>query len=387
MGWIEGKSYTTETDSKNSSQTPLLIGDDFTGEGVKNEYASVMVVLSTDQNGTLYCEFSIDGQNWDTSLSFNYDTARINPPHIFEKGSRYFRVRFVNDSGVDQTYFRLGTYYGSFQKLTSPINGTLSENYDALVVRPTDYKSEVAMNKRQGRSVVNKFGFNKDVDTGGAEIVASFGGSFDPLVNIMSTVQTFNINYDNSLDGSGTSGALSLLITYLGDDFLEKTAVHVLGSTGSDTTSFEGLGINRALVLSNGGTPYNVGNIDIEASVDNTIQARIPIESGVTEQCILHTQINHNFLVDYVSLNTLKLSGGGSSPRVVFKMFSYSRVTQTRYNVLERDIDTDVVNDIEVTFPTPLVFGGREVIYLEAETNNNNTEVIARFSGVQERIS
>ena len=89
----------------NSSNTPLSDGQSFVGQGERNFCESVMVTVATDQNGTLYAEFSIDGINWDTPLSFNYRTDRINPPHIFEKAPRYFRVRFTNDSGEDQTYY------------------------------------------------------------------------------------------------------------------------------------------------------------------------------------------------------------------------------------------------------------------------------------------
>lgn len=91
------------------------------------------------------------------------------------KGKRYFRVRFTNDSGTDQTYLRLYTYYGSFQKLTSPISGTLAPDYDSLVVRPTDYRYEVALGLRQKEVTWNKFGYNDDVD-GTEEVIAAFGG-------------------------------------------------------------------------------------------------------------------------------------------------------------------------------------------------------------------
>lgn len=134
----------------NSSTETLTDGATFTGTGELNNQPDVMVQVTTDQDGTLYCEFSNDGTNWDTSLSFTYDASRINPPHIFVKGSRYFRVRFTNGNDGEQSYFRLYTYYGEFNKLTAPINGTLAETYDALTTRPTDYHYEIALGKRQG---------------------------------------------------------------------------------------------------------------------------------------------------------------------------------------------------------------------------------------------
>lgn len=371
----------------NSSELILTAGSTFTGESEFNNYHSVLVWVVTDQEGTLYVEFSVDGENWDTSLNFNYQTDRINPPHIFEKGSRYFRVRFTNDSASDQTYFRLSVSYGNFNKLTSPINGTLAESYDALVVRPTDYKYEVAMSKRQGRTTVNNFGHNLDVDIGAFEIIASFGGAFDPTTDIITSAQTFTITYNNTTDGLGQTGALSLLFTYIDENFLSKTSIHTLGNTGSDVTSFEGLGINRCLVFSNGGLGYNANDITITATIDGTTQAQIPAEDSVTQQLIYHTQINHNLLMDYWQINTRRLTTGGTDIRYTVKIYSWSRVTLTRYEVYRFDGTTRLLTDISELPSQPLIFGGREVIWFEAETDTNNTIFNGRFSGIEERVT
>lgn len=375
----------TNSNSNNSTQ-PLDNGETFTGAWEYNDASDVMVFVKTDQNGTIYCDFSPDGSNVDSTLSFVYDTTRINPPHILVKASRYFRVRFTNDSGSNQTYLRLDCSFGSFNKLTAPINGTLSENYDATVVRPTDYYSEVAMGKRQGRTVVNKWGVNNDVDTGTEEVVSSWGGAFDPSTDVMTTAQTFTITYSNASDGSTQSGARSLLITYIDENYKSQTATHTLGSSGSDITSFTGFGINRAVVLSNGGAGWNVQNITITATSDGTTQAQIPSLASVTQQMIYHTQINHTLLADWLFLNALKI-GGGSNPIVTFKIYSWSRVTETRYKVFEYRIDTADKESIELKPSQKFAFGGREVIWITATTTVDNTQVTARLSGIEERVS
>lgn len=372
----------------NSTDTLLGIAGTFTGTAERDlTYTSIGVSVATDQNGVLKVEFSENGTDWDTSLSFNYNTSRINPPHIFEHLGRYCRVIFENDSGSAQTYLRLQTSFGNFEKLTAPINGTLAENYDAIAVRPTEYKYEVAMGKRQGNSTVNKFGYNKDIDTASAEVVASFGGSFDPMADVIGTAQTFTITYDDTVDGLGTTGATQLLIDYLDADFNLQQGVHVLSNTGSDVTSFSGLGINRTVLIANGGDGFNNADITITATTDATTQAQIPAESSTTQQCIFHTPINHNLLTDWVKVNALKIAGGGGSPRVTIRAYSWSRVTSTRYNVLEIEIDTDVENTLLLNPSQPFVIGGREVLYFTAETDSNNTSVSARFSGILSRIS
>jgi len=278
-----------------------------------------------------------------------------------------------------------------FNKLTSPINGTVAENYDASIVRPTDYKSEVAMGKRQGRTVWNKFGYNLDVDVG-TEIIASWGGTFNPNTAIISTSQTFTITYDGtgggSTDGAGTTGATSLLISYIDENFLAQSAIHTLETDGSDVTSFSGVGINRAIVLSNGGLGWNANAITFTATSDGTTQAQIPALGSVTQQCIFHTQIGHNFLADYLRFKILKPSGGGSGNGFLVG-YSWSRVTETRYEVLREAYATSTTQDttIELTPSQKFVIGGREVLYFVLENNSGaNTVVQGRFSGIEERI-
>ena len=389
MGYTENVKQ--KLSAVNSTSTPLNTGTTFTGTGELNSFEDVMVTIATDQDGTLYMEFSPDGTNWDSSLIFYYNTARINPPHILVKGYRYYRTRFTNTSASNQTYLRLDTFFGAFNKLTAPINGTLAENYDAIVTRPNDYIHEVTMGKRQGRTAWQKFGYNSDVDAASPEIIASFGGAFNPTTAVLTSAQTFTITYDGtgggSTDGAGTTGATQLLFYYIDSNYKAATGIHTLETDGSDVTSFTGFGINRVVVYANGGLGWNANDITITGTTSGTIQALIPSLDSVTQQCLFHTQINHNFLLKGIYVNVLKLTKGGNASRVIIKIYSWSRVTNTRYEVFKKTFDTDSINILEFNFQVPLVFGGREVIYMEATTDVDNTSVAGRFIGIEERIS
>lgn len=372
----------------NSTTTPLNDGETFTGTFEYVATDAILVSIKTDTSGTLYVDFSPDGTNVDSTLSFNYQTDRIFVPIPLSKTGRYTRVRFANDSGSNQTYLRLLTVHGKYSPLTSTLNGAVSENFPAQVVRPTDYFHEVAMSKRQGHSIMDNFGENADVDTGGEEVVASFGGAFDPTTAVMDTAQTFTVSYTSATDGSTANGARILLVTYLDADYLQQTAYHTLGSTGTDVTSFSGLGINRLVVVSFGSSSSTVAGsaITFTATSDGTTQAVIDAGKSVTQQLIFHTQINHNLLLRRVYLAADKDSGGGS-PKITFRLYSYSRVTGGVYRVRKYLMNTSVKDSEELIYNIPLVFGGREVIYLTASTSANNTTVSADFQGTQERVS
>lgn len=375
----------TENSVKNSSTTALNDGQTFTGTAEQiTQWPSLFVFVNTDQNGVLYVEFSTNGTNWETSLSFQYNTGRINPPHIFEIGGRFVRIRFENNSGSNQTYFRLITQYGTFSKLTSPVNGTLAENYDATVVRPTDYHYEVAMSKRQGRTTVNKWGYNSDVDTGGEEVIARQGGS----VAIMTTADTLDVVSDSANDAAAGTGAQTILISGIDANALSQTEIVTLNGVTPVTTVNTWLGVNRVVVLSSGSLQANAGNITLDDTLNAVgIQAYVPSGESVTHQAIFHTQVNHNLLADWLWINCRKLSGGGTPPRVTIRGWSYSRVTDTFYQVFRVDIDESVENTKELKPSQPFVIGGREVLYFTAETDTNNTVVNCRFSGIEERVN
>ena len=232
-------------------------------------------------------------------------------------------------------------------------------------------------------SIVNKFGYNIDIDTASEEVVASFGGAFDPSTAVMSSAQTFTVTYNNTTDGSTATGARMLQFSYIDENFAAQTAFHTLGSTGSDVTSFTGVGINRVVVVSYGGDTTNGNDITITATTDATNQAQIPAGKSVTQQCIYHTPINRTLNLNFLQVSTLKLSGGGGSPVVNVIGYSYSRVTGGRYAVIDIELDTSVENNIVINYTEPITFTGREVIYFEATTDVNNTKVSLRFSGVE----
>lgn len=163
----------------NSSTATLASGATYTGTGEQNSYSDVMVTVTTDKDGTLWMEFSPDGTNWDSSISYAYDPNSINPPHVLVKGKRYFRVRFKNTSASGQTYLRVDTWFGQFNKLTSSLNSAVSQTMDATVVRPIDFNLLIAKGLYQGHTNTVKDGINRDIDTGSVpEDVWGGGGTY-----------------------------------------------------------------------------------------------------------------------------------------------------------------------------------------------------------------
>lgn len=242
-----------------------------------------------------------------------------------------------------------------------------------------DFNYRVALGEVTNASTWNKFGYNSDVDTASTEIIAEFGGTF----SIMTSADTLDVVSSSAQDGVAGTGALSIQLTGIDANHLEQTEIVTMNGITPVTTSNSWLGINRAVVISSGTNDANVGTITIDDTAGTVgVQAEIPIDESVTQQLIFHTQIDYKFLVDWLWLHVTKLSGG-SAPKVTIVGHSYSRVTDTVYEVFRTTIDSSVENTEQFNFSQPFVIGGREVLYFTADTDTNNTEVVGRFSGIE----
>ena len=104
------------------------------------------------------------------------------------------------------------------------------------------------MSKIQGRSTWNKFGYNEDIDTGSEEIIASFGGTF----NIMTTDDRLSIVSSSTNDSSAGTGANSIAIIGIDQDYNSVTEYITLNGTTSVRSVNSFLGVNRAYVISSG---------------------------------------------------------------------------------------------------------------------------------------
>lgn len=153
-------------DSNNSTSTPLNSGITFTGIATDvSAYPGVVFSCKTDTHSTIYAEFSTDGTNWDSSLSYGL-YPNVNEVHRLKRSKKYFRIRITNDSASNQTYLRLQTIAGSDGILTSALNSTVYDDADAILVRPLDFNLMVAEGLYYDRNNTIKDGYTPVMSTG-----------------------------------------------------------------------------------------------------------------------------------------------------------------------------------------------------------------------------
>lgn len=380
-GWREdlAKRFGTVS-TANASTTLITNGSNYTGawEDVSG-YDSLTVAVKTDQNGYFEIQFSPDGVNQDSTLTRYYRTSQIEAPHRFTITRQYFRVVFYNNSGSDQTFLRLQCLFGLKGDLNAPIDSTLAQDFDSVSVRPTDFTAEVALGRRQGSTTWSKFGYNTDVDAATPEVLASFGGAFNQK---LIPGETLDIVSTSANDASPSGTGVRLLVIFGVDaNWDEVTEVVAMNGLSTVTTTNSFIGVNRMTIFTSGTADSNVGIITATATTSGNTMAEMPAGDGTTQQCLFYVPQSHQFLATWLYLNAVKLSGGGSNPDVTFKMFVYSAVVDSIFEVYRDNIDLSIETTKQLSPGEPFVVGEKSILWVEASTTANNTSLRGRFSG------
>lgn len=270
----------------NITTDTLTSGATFTGQWERNFAADVMVSCHSSSDGTLYFDFSPDGVNVNTFPVAGFEVyAGIHEFHTAVKGPRYFRIRFVN-SAVDQTYFRLFVYYGTFRQGNLPFAAKISDDADAIAVR-TDSEEEVMKGRVAGQYIIPKFGRNPDID--GVEDIWNGGGDYTGFPT--GTAEEFQVFSSDVNDTAGGTGAQATRWYYLDDDYnmFDASGNYLyfdvpMSGTTSVNTGTTGMRIWRGLVTSSGSGQTNAGNITARwRTTTSAIFAVMPIGFAQTD--------------------------------------------------------------------------------------------------------
>ena len=243
-----------------------------------------------------------------------------------------------------------------------------------------DFHDDIVRGKVANARHYTKFGYRTGITAAGGyqTIWAYSSGNFTP----MTTASTFTITYNNSNDGLGTNGALSLYFDYIDADGLYAITQITLGNSGTDVTSFTGLGINRVAVVNSGSGQTNVSAITVTETTGGTVQGYLPAGEGVTQQAIFHTDEASQAIAKFVYVKVNKLASG--NPRVTVHGWVFNRTYSTKFLIYREIFDTRD-GDVQANINEPIGFrlSPRDVLYFEANTDTNDTEVDARFSLIE----
>ena len=324
-------------DTQNSTTTPLSGSATYTGGWSDvSAFATVTVAAKSDVAGTLYLEFANDSSQANADSTLTYAVAAgINEVHTLKRTRQFFRVRYVNGS-TDQTTFEISAFAEQGAFLSAPLNLSLGQDADAIAVRAIESEIDIAEGKRSGYSIVNKFGRNSDVDA--AEDVWDGGGSYTGFP--ISTSELVTVVSSSTNDTSAGSGARTVKIFGLDANGAEQEETVTLdGTTLVDSVNTYSR-VNRAIVLTSGGTPtnsaFNAGAISVaHKTTTSNIFIVMPIGANQSQVCAYTIPAGKtgylrklNCFIDRSASATadgaLWVRENGASPRLI-RIFSVSQ--------------------------------------------------------------
>lgn len=287
--------------TQNSSTSILSASATFTGVGELNGYNDVLITSKSDVAGTLYADFSPDGTNWDSTLTF---ACKAGTPEIHRlvKGYRYFRIRYVNGA-TDQSYFRLHCSFGNYGPLTAPRNLTAQRDADTIIARQTDHSLDVAQGFWSSTSARQKFGHNPSVSTT-EEVIWRVGGDYTGWLTSATTIEAIS---SDATDNASEVGARQITVEGLDENFDEASetiAMNGTSATTATTTTF--IRVHRAYVTEGGCGTYhgtNVGAITIRVSSAGATLAQIAAGRGQTELACVTVPAGYTMFIRNIRFN------------------------------------------------------------------------------------
>jgi hypothetical protein len=240
-----------------------------------------------------------------------------------------------------------------------------------------EFSREIARGAASGYELWNKFGYNDDVDSAASETIWAQGGIFQCLTS----GETLEIVSTSANDASAGTGVQSVVIYGVDENWTSQIETVTMNGTTNVTTVNSWLGVNRIAVFLSGSGQTNAGAITATATTAGTVQAIMPVGDAVTQQCVFFTPADTNFVAEFLWINCLKLGGGGA-PRITVKMYVYSAINNTKQLVFSGKMDTDVQNVLNINPNLPFPISEKTCTTIEIETDQNDTIVTGRFSGI-----
>lgn len=246
-------------------------------------------------------------------------------------------------------------------------------NINATLTRPTDFLTEVSEGLREGLETFTKFGNN--LSFGGTnEVIASFGGTFEP----MATAKVLSIISTSALDTLAGTGAQQITITGIDENREVQEVTYDLQGLVSFNTTELWFGVNRAVVSSAGSTKTNQGDINITSADTNPNQAQIPAGKSTTKQLIFHTPITADALVYFYNFTGVKATNGNAR----IDILGYLSIGGVVTEIFDGQLRTDSDVTLSENFKVPLRIPAGASWWAECSTDSGTGSVSGRIQQI-----
>lgn len=252
----------------NSTTTPLGAGETFTGEWQDVEsYPNLFASAESDVPGTLFVEFAaVYGGPVIRTVTFDVEGS-VAEDHRLSNSKRFVRFRYVNN-GTPQTRFSLIMRLGLFTLQSSPLNAPIQRDADASVVRSQPSFLEISTGKFTGIGKNNKSGKNSNIPNftaanplTGWYVIGENGAGITNYAGFPTgNAETLTIVSDSSNDTSGGSGAETVTVFGLDENWLVQSETITLAGLAGGTGSLLWRRVHSAYVRNSNNGANNGGN-------------------------------------------------------------------------------------------------------------------------------
>lgn len=301
-------SHMSPVSSNNGTSTPLAAAGEYTGTGEEvtmfSEISISMYAEPSTATGTLYFEFSQDGENWDVSIPTVISNPTVQVPIPLRVVTRWFRVRYVNDA-VAQTAFRMQVmlHRSGVKTITRSLDTQILTTEPVEVTRAVltgqdgagnfnnvhvgeggvlsvdEFLTEVALGNISGHSLHTQFGRNSDIDPGSEpETVWEGGGLYTGQPIHTASAETVTIVSSSALDTAAGTGARTATIYGLDENWALQSEEVTLNGLVAVTTTGQWHRVFRVEVETAGSGGSNAGVLTVAHSTTVTnVFAGVPV--------------------------------------------------------------------------------------------------------------
>jgi len=163
-----------------------------------------------------------------------------------------------------------------------------------------DFMFRIVSGQIPGLSSVNKFGHNPLATTNAAIWSKAGQYSFFPK-----TAQIIDVVSSSSADTSGGTGARTIQVVGLDNNWLEVSEFVNLNGSSAVTLANEYIRMDEAIVVTAGDYETNAGSITLQIQGASTISSYIQVDDGQTKQAIYTIPANKQayFVKGYVGVS------------------------------------------------------------------------------------
>lgn len=387
MTYFAGVINKSLVSSGNSYTSTIAAAGNFTGTAETNEFDGVQVSGVCDQSGELYLEFYYNGA-WYSIFPPGafYVIANIPFFHTAKKGNRQFRVRLENTSASTMNV-TLNTVYGPHTQGNLPLNMSVGQDADSIVVRQVDYFNSVARGEFTGVSDFDKYGYNDAVSTTLAPV------ALQSVYQTPTTNTTLELYCANAADTAAGAGAQEVEIfgVYFNGSQLERVSTTVAtNGIGVTAIAQQFARVYRTRVTKSGtyatsAAPSQVGNIDVRVAGGGATWARVGIittgfGAASTEVAAYTTAYDEEIQINGFTYN---VEGSKQVNLYFFKREGVNDITTPFSPMIMLRRFPLLAGSNHIPFKTPFTFDPNTDFGFMARTASGNSAISVEMRGIQ----